>query len=90
MVAIEAVGALAALITTAEVVPQVFKTLTTRSARDLSWGALSMLMIGLSLWVVYGVFVGDMWIFLSAAFSLGLYVFLSVLKTSFETKNKES
>lgn len=85
---IDVVGFLAATVTTVEVVPQVIKTLKTKSAVDLSWIALLMLIIGLALWTIYGSLMGDVWIVLSAAFSLLAYAFLAVIKITYEIKGE--
>lgn len=52
---ISVIGFIAAFGTTAAWFPQVHKTLTTKSARDFSWGYLSLLTTGVLLWVAYGV-----------------------------------
>jgi MtN3 and saliva related transmembrane protein len=48
-------GIAAATITTSAWVPQAYKTVRTRSARDFSWPSLAMLCAGLALWLAYGV-----------------------------------
>ena len=54
-----AIGFGAALGTTGAWFPQVRRTITTRSARDFSWGYLALLLMGVSLWTLYGVLRGD-------------------------------
>ena len=48
------IGIIAACLTTGAWLPQVFKTFTTRSARDFSWGYLVMFLCGVFLWAIYG------------------------------------
>jgi MtN3 and saliva related transmembrane protein len=48
------VGIIAACLTTGAWLPQVFKTFSTRSARDFSWGYLVMFFFGVFLWAIYG------------------------------------
>lgn len=48
------IGIIAACLTTGAWLPQVFKTFTTRSARDFSWGYLVMFFCGVFLWAIYG------------------------------------
>ena len=44
----------AALLTTGAFVPQVLRTLRTRSTNDLAWAYLVLLGTGVGLWLVYG------------------------------------
>ena len=53
------IGLLAAFCTTVANVPQVKKTWQTKRADDLSLKMLLLLMTGVGLWVVYGVFKSD-------------------------------
>lgn len=53
------IGLLAAICTTVANIPQVKKTWQTRKADDLSLKMLLLLMTGVALWVVYGVFKAD-------------------------------
>ena len=48
-------GTVAAAVTTGAWVPQAWRTLRTRSARDFSWPSLSMLCVGIALWLGYGI-----------------------------------
>lgn len=56
-VAIEAVGTIAAMLTTIAYVPQSLHTLRTRSTGDISLKMLVLLSLGLALWIVYGVYI---------------------------------
>jgi MtN3 and saliva related transmembrane protein len=48
------VGLVAAFGTTAAWLPQVVRTLKTRSAKDFSWPYLCLFSCGVTLWMVYG------------------------------------
>ena len=48
------IGFLAGALTTAAFVPQVMKSLRTRSVHDLSMGWLLMFNSGVALWIAYG------------------------------------
>lgn len=48
------IGITAAILTTAAYVPQAYKTIKTRSTKDLSVGTFSMLFFGTVLWFIYG------------------------------------
>lgn len=53
-------GLTAATVTTGAFIPQVIQTWRTRSARDLSLGMFLTLVVGIALWLTYGVFLGDL------------------------------
>jgi MtN3 and saliva related transmembrane protein len=56
---ISSIGMLAAMLTTAAYIPQAYKTIKTRSTRDLSLVTFSMLFSGTILWLVYGLYIHD-------------------------------
>ncbi len=47
-------GFVAATVTTGAWVPQAWKTVQSRSAKDFSWSSLTMLAVGIALWLGYG------------------------------------
>ena len=49
------IGLLAAFCTTISYIPQLIKTMHSKSTRDLSLTTFSLLFLGLSLWLVYGI-----------------------------------
>lgn len=57
---IELVGAVAAMLTTSAFFPQALKTLRTRETGGLSVVMYVMLVVGVSLWLVYGLMIGSM------------------------------
>lgn len=48
------IGYIAGFCTTLAFLPQVLKTWKCRSAHDLSWGLLFLLLVGVFLWMIYG------------------------------------
>lgn len=56
----EYIGTVAGLLTTLAFFPQVVRTLRTQSTSDLSASWLLMMTAGVSLWVVYGSYLGSM------------------------------
>jgi MtN3 and saliva related transmembrane protein len=48
------IGYAAALLTTISFLPQLVRTIRTRSACDLSFGMLALFLAGISLWLIYG------------------------------------
>lgn len=53
------VGYLAGVITTASFLPQVVKTLRSRSTRDISLGMYLLMTAGIGLWLVHGLAIGS-------------------------------
>jgi len=52
-------GLLAAFCSTAAFVPQVVKTWRTRSTKDISLGMFTVLILGILLWLAYGIIIRD-------------------------------
>ncbi len=67
-----AIGGAAAFCTTVSYFPQLKKCWTTGSAGDLSLKTFAILAGGLSLWVAYGVMIGDMVIVVANSISVCL------------------
>ena len=72
MSAVTVLGLVAAACTTGAFVPQVVKTYRTRSSADLSLGMYGLLVTGTSLWLAYGLVIGDLPIILANVVTLGL------------------
>ena len=77
---LSALGYAAGFLTTMAGVPQVLKSWRTRSVQDLSVVMLSMLTLGLALWIGYGIGRGDWPIIVTNGFSLLLWSSLLWLK----------
>jgi MtN3 and saliva related transmembrane protein len=76
----EALGFVAGALTTACWLPQVARTIRTRSTADISWIYLVALTVGIAAWLVYGVGRRDPVIVVANAATLGLVSGLSGLK----------
>jgi len=74
------VGLAAAAGTTGAWLPQVYKTLRTRSARDFSWAYLAMFTTGVVLWIVYGVLRNDVAVFAANVVALVLIMGVVAVK----------
>jgi MtN3 and saliva related transmembrane protein len=59
MTIIATTGLIAALLTTGAYIPQAYKTIKTRSTKDLSIVTFSMLFVGTILWFIYGLCIHD-------------------------------
>jgi len=82
----EVIGMIAGALTTLSFFPQVLKTLRTKSTRDLSGGWLIMMITGVFLWIVYGIYLGSIPVI---AANVITFVFLLVLTwVKFSTKNE--
>ena len=55
----EAVGLIAACLTTSSFLPQAFRIWRTRSARDVSLAMYLMMTAGTTLWLTYGILIGS-------------------------------
>jgi len=76
----EAIGAVAAILTTGSFFPQVAKVWQTRSARDLSWAWVIMMTAGVMLWLVYGLTLRRLPLVLANAVTLVCLVTIAVVK----------
>lgn len=65
-------GLVAGTLTTFAFLPQVVKTWKTKSSGDLSVGTLGMICLGVFLWLIYGLLVGDVPIIAANAVTLVL------------------
>ena len=72
-------GLVAGTLTTFAFVPQVIKTWKTKSSGDLSVVTMSLIRIGVLLWLIYGLLVGDVPIIAANAVTLVLVVSTFVL-----------
>jgi MtN3 and saliva related transmembrane protein len=80
---IEVIGFLAGGLTTAAFLPQVVKTARSRSARDISGSMLLVFLVGLALWVVYGLRVGSAPIIIANLITIGLVGAILAMKLRF-------
>jgi MtN3 and saliva related transmembrane protein len=77
---VDALGYTAAVFATGSFLPQVYKTWRTRSAEDLSWLMLVTHILGLTLWLIYGLRLNAAPIIVANAVGVLLDVVLIVLK----------
>jgi len=77
------IGILATFFTLWSTVPQIRKSLRTKKTDDVSKWLIISLVIGLSLWVLYGVVKGDMIITGANSIGVCLNVFLLILKLKY-------
>lgn len=76
---VSVIGGLAGVLTTVAIIPQIVKAVRTQQVDDISPIFLSILIIGLGLWVFYGLLISDIPIILTngVSFTLnGIMLFL--------------
>ena len=78
--ALNILGFVAGVLTTAAFIPQVVKIWKTRSARDISLGMYTVFTSGVVLWLVYGLALGSMPIIVANVFTLVLALAVLVMK----------
>jgi MtN3 and saliva related transmembrane protein len=81
MTAISLIGYIAYVLTTGALIPQVYKTIKTRSTGDLSLSTFIFFFAGTILWFTYGVFIQDTWLIIAngiMAILSGILVFVKV------------
>jgi MtN3 and saliva related transmembrane protein len=73
-------GYAAGSMTTLAFVPQVLRTVRTRSANDLSWGMILIFILGVVLWLAYGLVLDSWPIILCNSLTLGLNLVIAAGK----------
>ena len=73
-------GLVAAVCTTVAFVPQVVQTWRTKKAGDVAWGMLAAFILGVILWLIYGILIHSLPIILSNAATLSLTLIILILK----------
>lgn len=80
---IEILGYLAATLTTVAFVPQAWLTWKTRSAHGVSLGMYSVFIIGIILWMVYGLMIAAWPVVIANIITLMLASFILIMKIRF-------
>ena len=80
MTFVTAVGLMAAFCTTFAFAPQAIKTWRTRSTSDISLGMFTLMVVGIALWLAYGVMLRDVPLIAANLVTLFLAGVILVLK----------
>ena len=80
MLPTDAIGTIAACLTTASFVPQVWHTLRTRDVSGISLGMYSLFTVGVALWLVYGILMMAWPIIIANAITTSLALAILVMK----------
>ena len=86
----EIVGIFAGLLLIIGILPQVYKILKTRQAKDISLIAYTILGISQILWVVYGVLKNDLRIILTNSITLFLSIIIMMLVVYFKDEKEKN
>lgn len=84
MTAIEILGLVAGTITSITFLPQVIRIWKTKSAKDLSINMLLLLMLGVSMWLVYGIIQNDAAIIYTNSMVLLMSIIMLLFKFKFK------
>ena len=74
------VGLVAGTLTTVAFLPQLLHTWRSASSKDISLGMISCFVVGVALWLIYGICLGDVPIILANGVTLLLSASILVLK----------
>ena len=80
----ETIGIVAAVLTTASFVPQVWHSFKTRDVSGVSLGMYSVFTVGISLWLVYGVLLRAWPLILANGITLALASAILLMKLRFK------
>ena len=86
MISSETIGYAAATLTTASFLPQAWYTFRTRDVRGISLGMYLIFVIGVSLWLAYGVMTAAWPIVIANAITLVLAGVILVMKLRFQVR----
>jgi MtN3 and saliva related transmembrane protein len=73
-------GTIAAILTTASFLPQAIKTIKTKDTKGISTGMYSMFVVGVFLWIIYGIQLKDMPIIIANVITFVLASIILVFK----------
>ncbi len=74
------IGLVAGTLTSLAAIPQVVKTLKSRHVRDISIWQPILLSVGVALWMVYGILIGDMPLIVANIIPLACNILLTGMK----------
>ena len=81
---VSVIGFAAAVLTTVAFVPQVIRAWRSRSTRDISLPMFLVLALGIILWLIYGVLIGDWPLIIANVVTLILVLMILFLKLRYK------
>lgn len=82
-------GTIAAILTTASFLPQAIKTIKTKDTKGISTGMYSMFVVGVFLWIIYGIQLKDMPIIIANVITFVLASIILGFKVLVKPTNNE-
>jgi MtN3 and saliva related transmembrane protein len=82
------IGFIAAFCTTVAFLPQVIRTIRTKNTIGISLGMYSLLVLGVALWLAYGILIDDLPVIIANAITLVLASIILILKIKDVIKGK--
>ena len=82
------IGLAAATLTMFSFIPQIFKVIKTKSAQDVSVITLLQLSLGVSLWIVYGIYLENAIVITANSVTLSTLLILLFFYFRYRRKNK--
>ena len=83
------IGLAASICTGVAMLPQLIKTFKEKKAGDISYLMLAVLIVGLAIWIWYGVVKEDWIIIISNAFSLLINMLIVALNVLYKQKERK-
>lgn len=80
MINTEILGLIAATLTTSAYIPQTYKVLKEKSAKDFSWIWLIFMFVGIFLWFIYGINIKNIPLIMANGISLISLMVIMVVK----------
>lgn len=81
---IEIIGLIAAVLTTSSFVPQVYKTWKTKEVEHLSLSMYLVMLTGIILWLIYGIYIDSISIILANIVTIILVCMIIILKIRYK------
>jgi MtN3 and saliva related transmembrane protein len=83
---INLIGYIAAICTTISFLPQLIRVYRLKSAHEISLTMFLVYSFGVSLWLVYGIFIGSLPVIVANALTLALSLAILVLKIRYDRR----
>ena len=77
---IKTIGLVAAICTTGSFIPQALKTISTKNTKGISLGMYVMFVLGVTLWLAYGIVINDLPLILANGITLMLSLTILIYK----------
>ncbi|MCF6181242.1 MAG: SemiSWEET transporter [Lutibacter sp.] len=78
------IGLIAAVLTTSAYVPQVYKTWKTKSVENISLTMYIVMAIGISLWLLYGIYLNSLSLILANSITVILTLIIIIFKVRYK------